>query len=158
MPEPLPTEKVGLRCSIARTLEVVGEKWTLLIVREALGGRTRFSEFRAALGVSSDILSDRLTNLVDAGVLSRVAYRDDGARERFSYHLTDSGRALTPVLAALSSWGTVHRPNESAPSAEFREAATNDTVELSFHTTSGRLVSAAEIAFVRGPATESNRA
>ncbi|MET0806866.1 MAG: helix-turn-helix domain-containing protein, partial [Lacisediminihabitans sp.] len=59
------------RCSIARSLEVLGEKWSLLIVREAFWGRTRFSEFRDTLGVSSDILTDRLGTLVDAGVLHR---------------------------------------------------------------------------------------
>jgi DNA-binding HxlR family transcriptional regulator len=64
-----------VRCSIARTLEVLGEKWTLLVVREACEGRTRFSEFRSALGVAPDVLADRLATLVDVGVMERRPYR-----------------------------------------------------------------------------------
>lgn len=145
-------ERLGQRCSIARALEVLGEKWTILLVREAFWGRTRFSEFREELGVSSDILSDRLTTLVAAGVLERVAYRDSGARERFSYHLTVGGRALLPVLTALSTWADAHRPGEWEQSAQYRESLTGEPVELSFHTTSGRLVPLADVEFVRGPA------
>ncbi len=144
--------KTGRRCSIARSLEVLGEKWTILIIREAFWGRTRFSEFREALGVSSDILSDRLATLVDGGVLERVAYRDDGARERFSYHLTDSGRELKPVLAALNTWGEAHRPSEYGRSAEYREIATGRPAQLSFHAPDGRLLTDDEVEFVRGPA------
>jgi DNA-binding HxlR family transcriptional regulator len=145
-------ENVGRRCSIARTLEVLGEKWTILIVREAFWGRTRFSEFREALSVSSDILSDRLTTLVEAGILERVAYRDSGARERFSYQLTAAGRELKPVLAALNTWGEAHRPSEWGHSAEYRESATGEPVELAFHTESGRIVPGDEVEFMRGPA------
>jgi DNA-binding HxlR family transcriptional regulator len=144
--------RVGRRCSIARSLEVLGEKWTILIVREAFWGRTRFSEFREALGVSSDILSDRLTTLVDGGVLERVAYRDDGARERFSYHLTESGRELKQVLAALNAWGEAHRPSEYGRSAEYREIATGQQVELAFHTRDGSVLADDEVEVVRGPA------
>jgi DNA-binding HxlR family transcriptional regulator len=147
--------KVGRRCSIARSLEVLGEKWTILIVREAFWGRTRFSEFREALGVSSDILSDRLATLVDGGVLERVAYRDEGARERFSYHLTDSGRELKQVLAAFNTWGEAHRPSEYGRSAEYREVATGRQVQLGFHTGDGRILTDDEVEVVRGPAVSS---
>lgn len=152
MAEATTIENVGRRCSIARTLEVLGEKWSILIVREAFWGRTRFSEFREALGVSSDILSDRLVTLVAGGILERVAYRDSGARERFSYHLTESGRELKPVLAALNTWGEIHRPGEWGQSAEYRELSTGASVELSFHTASGRIVPDNEVEFARGPA------
>ena len=98
------------RCSIARSLEVLGQKWSLLIVREAMWGRTRFAEFRARLGVAPDVLTDRLGRLVDAGILERRPYREDGEREREEYVLTDAGRALLPVLAAMSAWGDEYRP------------------------------------------------
>ncbi len=82
------------RCSIARSLEVVGQKWSLLILREAFWGRTRFAEFRARLGVAPDVLTDRLGRLVDAGILQRRPYREDGEREREEYVLTEAGPAL----------------------------------------------------------------
>ncbi len=144
--------RVGRRCSIARSLEVIGEKWSILIVREAFWGRTRFSEFRDALGVSSDILTDRLATLVDGGVLERVPYREAGSRERFSYHLTEAGRELKPVMAALNSWGEANRPSEYGRSAEYRDTVTGEPVELAFHTADGRLVDDDRVIFVRGPA------
>ncbi|MES2171838.1 MAG: helix-turn-helix domain-containing protein [Actinomycetota bacterium] len=152
MPEPAIVERVGRRCSIARSLEVIGEKWSILIVREAFWGRTRFSQFRDALGVSSDILTDRLATLVDGGVLERVPYREAGSRERFSYHLTEAGRELKPVLAALNGWGEANRPSEYGRSAEYRDAVTGEPVELAFHTADGRLVPDDDVTFVRGPA------
>lgn len=143
--------RAGRRCSIARSLEVIGEKWSILIVREAFWGRTRFSEFREALGVSSDILSDRLATLVEGGVLERVAYRDSGSRERYSYHLTEAGRELKPVLAALNAWGEANRPSEYGPSAMYRDLTTGEPVTLAFHTAEGRLVDDADVEVVRGP-------
>lgn len=102
-------------CSIARTLDVVGERWTLLVVREALRGRTRFAEFRDALGIATDILTARLKLLVDAGVLERRPYREPGARERSSYHLTQAGHDLRLVLFSLQQWGDEHRAAEPTP-------------------------------------------
>jgi len=139
------------RCSIARSLEVLGEKWSLLIVREAFWGRTRFSEFRATLGVSSDILTDRLGTLVDAGVMHRVAYREAGSRERYRYELTPSGRDLTPVLAALSAWGEQHRPGQAGPSAIYRQSGTGEPVTLVFRAADGTILSDDEVEVVRGP-------
>src|SRR6478672_1167773 len=90
-------------CSIAQTLEIVGEWWTLLIVRDAFFGVRRFDDFVERLGISRNILTDRLDKLVDAGVLARRPY--DEARGRNDYVLTDKGRALWPVLTALRQWG-----------------------------------------------------
>src|SRR5437660_2974975 len=87
-------------CSIARTLGVVGERWTFLILREAFLGATRFAEFRDRLGVAPDVLSDRLATLVEFGVMAREPYREPGARSRFAYRLTPAGRELQVVLSA----------------------------------------------------------
>src|ERR1700712_534591 len=105
------------RCSIARTLEVLGERWTFLGVREALGGRTRFAEFRDSLGIASDVLSARLRTLVEAGIMESRAHREPGSRERFSYHLTPGGVELRLVLGALQQWGDEHRPSGYGPAA-----------------------------------------
>ena len=97
-------------CSIARTLGAVGERWTLLILREASLGATRFAEFRDRLGVAPDVLSDRLATLVTYGVMAREPYREPGARSRSAYQLTPAGRELQVVLSALQQWGDEHLP------------------------------------------------
>jgi DNA-binding HxlR family transcriptional regulator len=151
-----------LSCSIARSLEVLGEKWTLLIVREALWGRTRFSEFRERLGIAPDVLADRLSTLVEHGVLERRPYRVDGGREREEYVLTPPGRELIYVLGALNSWGDEHRPAPAGPAASYVEATTGEPVELAFVTPDGRRLSAEQVDVIRlrpqqSPAAEPNR-
>jgi DNA-binding HxlR family transcriptional regulator len=140
---------VGTRCSIARSLEVLGEKWTLLVVREAFFGLTRFSEFRSALGIASDILTNRLATLVEIGVMEKRSYREGGSRERFSYHLTESGRALRVVLASLKEWGDENRPSPAGPASRFTDETTGEPVRLAFVDASGRVVERAAVRVVR---------
>ena len=104
-------ERDGLpfdHCSVARTLEVVGERWTLLVLREAFYGVRRFTDFQRNLGAPRNVLTARLQTLVDAGVLRRVPYREDGARERHEYRLTAAGVDLLPTVVALMQWGDRH--------------------------------------------------
>lgn len=89
-------------CAVARTLDVVGEWWTLLIVRDALFGKRRFEEFKET-GIADNILSARLRRLVDMGVMERSLYQTRPGR--YEYVLTEKGRALAPVIAALQAWG-----------------------------------------------------
>src|SRR5437763_12694703 len=90
-------------CSIARTLEIVGERWTPLILRDALLGRRRFEDFQRSLGIARNVLSDRLARLVEAGILERRPYQR--RPERFEYVLTDKGRELRVAVIALMNWG-----------------------------------------------------
>ena len=92
-----------MNCSVAQTLEVVGDWWTMLIVRDCFLGVTRFDDFQARLGISRNILVNRLDHLVGYGVLVRVAYQERPVR--YDYRLTDKGRDLWPVLMALRQWG-----------------------------------------------------
>ncbi|SOD74870.1 HxlR family transcriptional regulator [Jatrophihabitans sp. GAS493] len=107
-------------CSIHRTLGVLGERWTFLILREALGGATRFAEFRDALDVAPNLLTDRLNTLVEYGVMTREPYQEPGRRQRFSYHLTPAGRELQIVLGALLQWGDKWLPRPDGPSVLLR--------------------------------------
>lgn len=93
----------GMTCSIARTLSVIGDRWTLMIIRNAFLGTRRFDDFHATLGMTRHVLADRLARLVDAGVLTRVAYQE--RPPRYEYRLTEQGRDLYPVLLALTGWG-----------------------------------------------------
>lgn len=92
-----------MNCSVAQCLEVVGEWWTMLIVRDAFLGVTRFEAFQRRLGISRNVLQERLSHLVGAGVLVRVRYSERPPRDE--YRLTDKGRALWPVLTAMREWG-----------------------------------------------------
>jgi DNA-binding HxlR family transcriptional regulator len=93
-------------CSVARTLEIVGERWTWLIVRDAFLGLTRFAEFRASLGIAPNVLSDRLGRLVEEGILERTRYSE--RPERYAYELTEKGQDLFVALNALREWGDRH--------------------------------------------------
>ena len=90
-------------CSVAQSLEVIGEWWTLLIIRDAFLGVTRFEAFHERLGIARNILAARLDTLSEAGVFERRCY--DEARSRYDYVLTDKGRALWPVLVSILRWG-----------------------------------------------------
>jgi len=91
-------------CSIARALEVVGERWSLLIVRNALfAGSTRYSDFQRSLGIATNILKSRLDGFVDAGIMRRHQYSEQA--ELYDYLLTEKGRDLAPALIALTEWG-----------------------------------------------------
>lgn len=117
------------RCPIARSLDVLGEKWTLMIVRDAVGGSTRFSQFQQSLGIPREVLTARLASLVDGGVLERTTYKPEGARAREEYVLTDAGRDLSFVLLALGGWADRHRPSERASDLRFVDAETGEAVE-----------------------------
>ena len=93
----------GNGCPVARALDVVGDWWTLLIIRDAFAGVTRFGDFQKHLGVAKNILATRLKDMVEQGLLET---RDVGARS--DYQLTDKGRALMPVLVTLAQWGEAH--------------------------------------------------
>lgn len=96
----------GQNCSIARALELVGERWTLLIVRDAFLGLRRFDEFQDSLGVARNVLAERLNRLVGEGILERNAYSE--RPPRFEYRLTEKGRDLAIPLLALMQWGDRH--------------------------------------------------
>jgi len=93
----------GQECSIARALEIVGERWTLLIVRDVFLGLRRFDQLHESLGIARNVLTDRLARLVEEGIFDRVRYSE--RPERFEYRLTKKGRDLNVALTALRQWG-----------------------------------------------------
>lgn len=143
-------KETNARCSVARSLDVLGERWALLIVREAFFGRTRFAELRDALGVAPDVLTARLKRLVEAGVLERRAYREPGARERHSYHLTPAGRDLALVLGAIQQWGDAHAPSGHGP-ARLMRTGDDAPVRVAFVDADGREVDPADVRSIPGP-------
>jgi DNA-binding HxlR family transcriptional regulator len=141
-----------LNCSLARAMNLVGDWWTLLILRDAFFGAQRFGEFQASLGVARNILSKRLDGLVRASILLR-----EGPPRRPRYTLTDKGRALLPALVALQQWGDDWASEGGAPVIVTDEqGGPLEPVEL--RSSRGR-VDAANVRFVPGPgATARTRA
>ena len=103
----------GQMCSVARTLEVIGERWTLLILRDAFLGVRRFDDFQRSLGVARNVLNTRLQRLVENGLLERRLYQE--RPERFEYRLTEVGIELWPAIVALMQWGDRHLGPEGGP-------------------------------------------
>ena len=93
-------------CPVARTLSIVGDRWTILIIRDCFLGLKRFDDFQTSLGMTRHVLSDRLSRLVDDGILRKEKYSNHSAR--FEYHLTERGEALGPAIRELASWGKTH--------------------------------------------------
>ncbi len=93
-------------CPVARILNTFGDRWTWLIVREAFYGRTRFSEFQRSIGIAKNLLSERLSHLVDEGIFERKNVGNQGTR--YAYSLTDKGETLLPILVAMYQWGNEH--------------------------------------------------
>src|SRR6266568_7159804 len=126
--EQLPYD-LGL-CSIARTLQLVGEKWSLLVLRDAFSGVRRFDEMQRRIGAPRQVLSDRLGSLVAAGILRRQPYREPGQRTRYEYRLTQAGMDLYPVLVALLRWGDRHLCEPEGPSVELVHRGCGEPIDL----------------------------
>jgi DNA-binding HxlR family transcriptional regulator len=120
----LPRTYTTQACSLARSLELVGERWTLLIVRDAFYGVRRFSDFLAHLGIPRAVLTERLASLVAAGILERLP----GPGGHDEYATTEKGRALWPVVHALTAWGDAYCA-ERGPRRVFRHTACDATID-----------------------------
>jgi DNA-binding HxlR family transcriptional regulator len=139
-------------CSIARTLGVVGEKWTLLILREAFYGIRRFDDFHTALGCARNLLATRLKTLVEHDLLDRVAYQVDGGRARHEYRLTEKGRDLFPAVVALMQWGDKWTADEAGPAVRLLHRECGEAVSTQLVCGAGHDgLSAHEVAAVPGP-------
>ena len=143
-----------MNCSIAQTLEVVGEWWTLLIVRDAMFGVKRFDEFSSRLGIARNVLTQRLDTLVEHGVLTKEPYQDNPVR--YDYRLTEKGRDLWTVLAALRQWGDKWTAKDGAPVVSTHSCGQTMTVEPTC-SACGELIAVGDLRVHAGPgATAAN--
>jgi DNA-binding HxlR family transcriptional regulator len=138
-------------CSIARTLAVLGDRWTLLVLREAFNGVRRFEDLQRRLEVARDVLTVRLNRLVDEGVLERVPYREPGQRGRHEYRLTARGLDAYPILVALLAWGDRHKADPSGPALALRHAGCGGAVRAELRCEHGHAVGAREVEARPGP-------
>ncbi|MDP9848029.1 winged helix-turn-helix transcriptional regulator [Streptosporangium lutulentum] len=139
-------------CSIERALAVVGEKWTFLVLREAFGGVRRFADMQAMTGAPRQVLSARLTRLVEEGLLCKVPYREPGQRQRDEYRLTQMGRDLYPTLVALMQWGDRYLAGPDGPSLLITHRGCGALVEQHFRCADGHEVAGPrEVTPIPGP-------
>lgn len=140
-------------CSIARTLELVGEKWSLVVLRDVFSGVRRFDDLHRRLGAPRQVLSARLASLVDAGVLRREPYREPGQRTRYEYRLTPMGFDLYPVLVALLRWGDRHLDQPTGgPTLELTHRGCGEPVDPVLRCRGGHEIdSARDVVPVPGP-------
>jgi DNA-binding HxlR family transcriptional regulator len=137
-------------CSIARALEVIGERWSLLIVRDALfAGATRYSDFQRGLGIATNILKSRLDGFVEAGIMRRHRYSEQP--ELYEYLLTDKGRALAHALVALSEWGDQWATDEEPPILYTHSVCGSAVTQQTVCAHCGRVDDPAEIQAEIGP-------
>jgi DNA-binding HxlR family transcriptional regulator len=141
-----------MNCSVAQTLEVVGEWWTMLIVRDSFLGVTRFDDFQRRLGISRNILADRLDHLVDRGVLTRVPYQEHPVRH--DYRLTEKGRDLWLVLTAMRQWGDRWEAEEGPPIQIEHQACGQVTTVVPTCSSCGESVDARSVRAQPGPGSE----
>ena len=106
-------------CTIGRTLDLLGDRWSFIVLREVFQGIRRFDDLTVRTSIPRTVLTDRLRRLVDAGILRREPYQDPGTRGRFEYRLTEKGLDLYPVLLALQSWGDRYLADPDGPPIEF---------------------------------------
>ena len=137
----------GQNCSIARALEIVGERWTLLIIRDVFLGRRRFDQLQESLGIARNVLTDRLNRLVDEGVLERVLYSE--RPERYEYRLTSMGRDLNIALAAFRQWGDQYLSEK--PPVLLRRKVDKKPVVAALVPKGTKVLRAAEVEAVPGP-------
>ena len=140
----------GLDCSVAKALEVIGERWSLLIVRDILNGNRRFGELQQSLGIARNVLSARLQRLVDEEILERRAYQE--SPPRYEYFLTQKGLDLWPALIALLNWGDRYSPSPEGPRRLIVHKECGGTVsERGICESCGKLLTARDAKQVPGP-------
>jgi len=138
-------------CSVAATLSLVGERWTLLIMREVFAGLHRFDEIADHLGVSRRVLSERLRQLVEAGLLERRSYQEAGQRSRPEYHLTSHAHDLQWVLAALLQYGDTHLGDPAAAPVLLHHSGCGGQVHVELRCSCGHEVPGSEVEPGPGP-------
>lgn len=131
-------------CSIARTLDLLGEKWTFLILREAWFGVSRFGDFERALNCARNLLAERLHMLVREGVLETRPYQEPGSRTRLHYVLTDKGKQIVPALLALREWGDRYLSDPDGPPTYVHHRSCGQRVSVEMRCAAGHHIDSAD--------------
>jgi len=152
MARPWILEYDDTNCTIAAAVGLIGDKWTFLVLREAFNGVRRFDDMRRRTQAPRQVLSDRLSKLVDEGLLRRAPYQEHGQRARLEYRLTEKGLDLYPVLVAMMEWGDKHEVGARGPQVLLEHRDCGEPVRLQIACAAGHVLeSAREVTPVPGP-------
>jgi DNA-binding HxlR family transcriptional regulator len=149
---PLRTAFSAMNCSLARALDQVGDPWSLLILRECLMGVERFEDFQQALGAARKVLSQRLAQLVQHGLLQRVPL--DASGKRAAYRLTDKGHALVPALVALMQWGDAWVSGTGREPVQLRGPRGAALAPVQLRSAGGKPLDSRQLRFAAGPGAD----
>lgn len=138
-------------CSIGRTLEVIGEKWTILILRDIWYGAHRFSDLERVLGCPRNLLSERLKKLVENGILATELYQEEGSRSRHRYVITQKGVDLVPAVLGLLQWGDRFRADAEGPAVLVSHKDCGAPLHVEVRCEAGHQVSPKEVEMAPGP-------
>lgn len=127
-------------CTVGRTMAILGERWTFVVLREAFNGVRRFDDIRRHSGIPRQVLSNRLALLVEQDILRREPYQDPGERARHEYRLTEKGFDLYPVLVAIADWGDRYLADPGGPPVEFEHSDCGSPVHSSLECAKGHRV------------------
>ena len=143
-----------LNCSLAQTLSVVGEHWTMLIIRDVFFGLRRFDQFQKDLGIARNVLSQRLKKLVDEDILEKTT--TDGSHPE--YRLTEKGLALQPILLSMTHWGDEYMPNPKGKRLTFSDRKTGKPIKtMAVYNAEGKKLKARDVKAKPGPGYQSDK-
>jgi DNA-binding HxlR family transcriptional regulator len=145
----LPRTYDNQNCSIARTLEVIGDRWTLLVIRSAFEGVRRFDDFQAVLGVARNVLADRLNRLCDEGIMRRVRYQE--RPDRYEYRMTRKGVGLWPAMMSLLLWGDQYYAENGPPTVVVHRGCGGEMIDRLVCSACGVALQPNEVDIAPGP-------
>ncbi|TIC87499.1 helix-turn-helix transcriptional regulator [Nocardioides sp. GY 10113] len=142
-------------CSLGRAMAILGERWTVVVLREVFLGVRRFADIQRHAGIPRQVLTARLATLVEHGILHRVPYQDEGARTRHEYRLTEIGMELQPILLAITRWGDAHLADPAGVPTEFVHRDCGAPVHVEIHCAAGHhLADPREVTSRPGPSAK----
>jgi DNA-binding HxlR family transcriptional regulator len=145
-------------CPIGRAMEILGERWTVVVLREVFNGIRRYDDMRVRTGIPRQVLANRLATLVEHGILRRVPYQDPGSRQRFEYRLTEKGLDLYPMLVALRDWGVRYLVDPDGSPLDIRHRDCDAEVHTELRCTAGHQLTSPRQAVPRpGPGAHPRR-
>jgi len=142
-------------CTLGRAMDILGEKWTILVLRELFMGIRRFEDLRLRTNIPRQILTNRLARLVEHGLIRRHPYQEPGARRRDEYRLTEKGFDLYPVLAAILAWGDRYLGDPDGPPLELRHRECGAAITAELRCESGHVSRPRDVLPVPGPGVRS---
>jgi DNA-binding HxlR family transcriptional regulator len=138
-------------CTLGRTMAVLGERWTVVVLREVFLGVRRFDDIRRHAGIPRQVLTNRLATLVEHGILDRRPYQESGARTRHEYRLTASGLELQPILLAVAQWGDRHLADPDGAPITFVHRDCEEPVHVEIRCADGHRITGREVTSRQGP-------